>query len=126
MGKTRGRATTEQRQLGLAEVQGQWCPQVRAVHKQKPAAPFPAEISPLSHTHIPLLFPVFRGASLPLVTVWAVPFAKINKDLIFAIWMQRTEAAPMGTGTEVRDSAGTQSPGREWDPCGTLEIARRS
>lgn len=77
------------------------------------------------HPHIPLLFLVFSGASLPLVTVWAVPFAKINKGLIFAIWMQRTETAPMGTGTEVRDYTRTQSPGRAWDPWGTLKIARR-
>lgn len=97
-------------------------PVVPPSYKQMPVALFHAETPLLSPTH-PTPVPSLQGNLFAPHDCVGSSLCKKSKGLIFAIWMQRTETAPMGTGPEVRDSMRTQSPEREWDLWGTLKIA---
>lgn len=49
------------------------------------------------------------------------------KGLVFAIWVQRTDTAPLGKLRSLKpeDSLRTQDLQREWDPWKVWEMARR-
>lgn len=110
--------------VGLAEVQGQWCPSQGNL--QMPMVPFHAETPPsITHTSHSCS-QSSGGASLPFMLCGQFPLQKW-KGLVFAIWVQRTETAPLGKLRSLKpeDRLRTQDLQREWGPWKVWEMARR-